>query len=63
MSAVDSYFQNIREQLTHIEQTQRALIEQAADWVSSALQNERFIYVFGSGHSHTMAERFFRGSS
>jgi len=59
MSAVDVYIQNIRTQLSHIEQTQRTSIDQAAEWVANALQKERFIYVFGSGHSHTLAEEVF----
>ena len=59
MSAVGSYFENIRRQLEQIESTQRANIESAAQWVAEALQAEKFIYVFGSGHSHTLAEEVF----
>lgn len=59
MSAVVSYFQNVRRQLEQIESTQRANFESAAQWVAEALQAEKFIYVFGSGHSHTLAEEVF----
>lgn len=59
MSALDNYFQTIQNQLAEIHCTQRASLEQAADWVASALMQEKFIYTFGSGHSHTLAEEMF----
>src|SRR5688500_7160191 len=59
MSVLDRYFQTIHGQLAQIERTQRANIEKGADWASQALQKEKFIYVFGSGHSHTLAEEVF----
>ncbi|MBA4150264.1 MAG: SIS domain-containing protein [Verrucomicrobia bacterium] len=59
MRALDEYLQFIHMQLSQIENTQRGNIEVAANWVSSALQQDKFIYVFGSGHSHTLAEEVF----
>jgi uncharacterized phosphosugar-binding protein len=58
-NAVDEYFRFVREQAAGIEKTQRDKIEIAAEWVSEALRQERFIYAFGSGHSHALAEEMF----
>jgi uncharacterized phosphosugar-binding protein len=59
MSAREDYFQIVQLQLNEIFSTQREKLSQAANWVSNALQNEKFIYTFGSGHSHTLAEEMF----
>lgn len=59
MRALEEYFQIVQKQLSEIVSTQREKLSQAADWVSNALQNEKFIYTFGSGHSHTLAEEMF----
>jgi uncharacterized phosphosugar-binding protein len=59
MSALEDYFQTVQNQLAEIRRTQSANLEQAADWVASALAQEKFIYTFGSGHSHTLAEEMF----
>ncbi|MDB6027815.1 MAG: hypothetical protein JWM68_4038 [Verrucomicrobiales bacterium] len=59
MSAHDNYFQIVQAQLAAIYQTQSGNIERAAESVATALRNERFIYTFGSGHSHTAAEETF----
>lgn len=58
-SSLDQYFDVVRAQLRAIEQTQRAGIELAAQWVAGALQQDHFIYAFGSGHSHALAEEVF----
>lgn len=59
MSALENYFQSVQTQLAEIHCTQSAILEHAADWVASALIQEKFIYTFGSGHSHTLAEEMF----
>ncbi len=59
MSAQDVYFQAVASQLAEIRATQQMAIEQASSWVAEALINDRFIYTFGSGHSHTLAEETF----
>jgi uncharacterized phosphosugar-binding protein len=59
MSALENYSQTVQNQLSEIHRNQRANLEQAADWVASALMQEKFIYTFGSGHSHTLAEEMF----
>jgi uncharacterized phosphosugar-binding protein len=58
-SGADQYFQIVREQLAAIQTSERQKIETAAQWVADALANDRFIYAFGSGHSHTLAEELF----
>lgn len=59
MSAFDSYLTAVRDQLDQTTSRQRPQIEQAASWVADALQAERFIYAFGTGHSHMVAEEIF----
>ena len=59
MSAKDAYFDVIQGQLSAIHRTQGVTIAEAAQWVATALQNDKFIYTFGSGHSHTLAEETF----
>lgn len=59
MSALESYFSIVQNQIAEIHRAQRANLEQAADWVASALMQGKFIYTFGSGHSHTLAEEMF----
>ncbi len=59
MSALDDYFQTVQSQIAEIHRTERARLEQAAEWVAAALIQEKFIYAFGSGHSHALAEEMF----
>jgi uncharacterized phosphosugar-binding protein len=59
MNAKDNYFDFLQTQLAEIRQTQRPSMDEAASWVAEALAAERFIYTFGSGHSHTIAEETF----
>src|SRR5437868_13470147 len=56
---MDEYFARVQEQLATITRTQRAQMDQAAQWVCETLMGERFIYAFGSGHSHALAEEVF----
>jgi uncharacterized phosphosugar-binding protein len=59
MPAFHIYLAQVREQFDCIATTQRAAIEQAAGWVADALGAGRFLFVFGSGHSHLLAEEVF----
>jgi uncharacterized phosphosugar-binding protein len=56
---MDEYFTRAQEQLATITRTQRAALDQAAQWVCETLMADHFIYAFGSGHSHTLAEELF----
>lgn len=59
MSAIEAYSRTVQSQLEAIDKTQRSHLERASAMVALTLQEERFIYVFGSGHSHTLAEEVF----
>lgn len=59
MKAMETYFEIVRGQLDAIFTQQRDALGRGADWVAETLLAERFVYVFGSGHSHTLAEEAF----
>jgi uncharacterized phosphosugar-binding protein len=59
MTAMNRYFEIVQDQLQKIRSTQWAKLEQAAEWVASALANDHWLYAFGTGHSHLLAEEVF----
>ena len=59
MNAYDKYYAAARGQLEKVFTTQREPIELAAAWLGDALANERWLYAFGTGHSHMLAEEIF----
>lgn len=59
MSAYDSYVRVIAEQSHRIATTQREVIELAGRWVAEALVRQRYLFAFGTGHSHMLAEEIF----
>lgn len=59
MSVYDQYVQETHRQLALVETGQRGAIEQAARWVAEALKGDRFLWAFGTGHSHMLAEEIF----
>src|SRR5438552_18763967 len=59
MNAYEKYYTLAREQLEMVFATQRAAIDQAAAWLGKALANDRWLYAFGTGHSHMLAEEIF----
>ncbi|MSU35883.1 MAG: sugar isomerase domain-containing protein [Pedosphaera sp.] len=59
MSAYDQFIAVVQHQLKNVETTQRPAIEQAAHWVAEALARDRFLWAFGTGHSHMVAEEIF----
>src|SRR5438445_13888310 len=59
MNAYEKYYAVAREQLEQVFATQRAAIDQAAAWLGEALANDRWLYAFGTGHSHMLAEDIF----
>ena len=59
MSAYDLFVQEVRRQMDLVIDSQRFAIEQAARWVSEALLKDRFLWAFGTGHSHMVAEEIF----
>jgi uncharacterized phosphosugar-binding protein len=59
MSAFDSFAAEVSRQLRLVETAQRPAIEKAAQLVADALQRDRFLWAFGTGHSHMLAEEIF----
>ncbi|MDB6058891.1 MAG: hypothetical protein JWO95_2735 [Verrucomicrobiales bacterium] len=56
---MDDYLKAAQAQLAAVTNTQRAAMDRAADWVHETLMKDRFLYAFGSGHSHALAEEVF----
>lgn len=59
MSAYDNYVRVVGEQTGRIATSQRAAIELAGQWLAEALARRRFLFAFGTGHSHMIAEEIF----
>ena len=59
MIAATAYLTLIQDTLSKVWASQGPVLEQASEWMASALMAERFVYVFGSGHSHLLAEEVF----
>lgn len=59
MSALERYHALVAEQLARVVATQAEAVAQAAGWLRDALRRDRFLYVFGTGHSHLLAEEVF----
>ncbi len=59
MNAIDHYFAIIRDQMDQAIASQRPTLEAAATLVADALAADRFLYAFGTGHSHMLAEEIF----
>lgn len=53
------YFQIVQDQLAQIRNLQWAKLETAADWLGQALAEDHWLYAFGTGHSHMLAEEIF----
>ena len=59
MNSATLYFETILDQLGQIRATQGPAIERAAEMFAESLMEGRRIYLFGSGHSHMLAEELF----
>lgn len=59
MSAFDTYLEQVRTQIDRITTRQRPGIETAAEWIADAFAAGRYLFVFGTGHSHLLAEEVF----
>ena len=53
------YIENIKNVIAQIEETCEENIEKTAAALSSALIDNRRIYLFGTGHSHMLSEELF----
>lgn len=59
MNAIDHYSAVVRSQMDTALQSQRDTLEKAASRIAAALAADRFLYAFGTGHSHMLAEEIF----
>lgn len=59
MSAVDRYYEILMSQMAEVRKTQWEKIRTGALWLGQALANDGWLYAFGTGHSHALAEEVF----
>jgi uncharacterized phosphosugar-binding protein len=57
--AMDRYYDALLGQIQQVRETQWDKIQQAAEWLGAALAGGRWLYAFGTGHSHALAEEIF----
>lgn len=56
---IDRYFEESERQLRAVYETQRTKLDLAAQWLGEALATDHWLYAFGTGHSHMLAEEIF----
>lgn len=59
MNLTRQYYEAVCRQLSQIAQTQEEAVQRAAEYFAQTLSGGGWIYLFGSGHSHMMAEELF----
>lgn len=59
MSAYDQFVSVARSQFDKVAETQRTAITTAGEWLAESLIKGGFLYAFGTGHSHMVAEEIF----
>jgi uncharacterized phosphosugar-binding protein len=59
MNAMDRYYELLMLQMEKVRRTQWDKIETAARWLGQSLANDGWLYAFGTGHSHALAEEIF----
>lgn len=59
MKKTAAYLQNIQQLITRVLETQMEAIEAAGSMVAETVMAEGFVYTFGTGHSHMLAEELF----
>jgi uncharacterized phosphosugar-binding protein len=58
-TAMDRFYAITLGQLEKLRATQWNAISQAGEWVGTALAKDHWLYAFGTGHSHLLAEEIF----
>ena len=53
------YITNIQNLINHVLETQMDIIDEAGAIVAETIMSNGFVYAFGTGHSHMMAEELF----
>ena len=59
MSAYEDYLATVQRQIDEVARSQKSAIETTSRWVAEALVRKRYLFVFGTGHSHMLAEELF----
>jgi len=59
MRKTHQYISNIQDLINRVLETQMDKIDEAGAIVADSLMDNGFVYVFGTGHSHMMAEELF----
>ena len=59
MSLANAYLQSVVDQIRQIETSQMEAVGKAGEFLSEALCAGKWLYVFGTGHSHMIAEELF----
>ena len=59
MNAMDRYYDLLMGQMEKIRRTQWEKIDTAAGWLGESFSNGGWLYAFGTGHSHALAEEIF----
>ena len=59
MNAMDRYYDLLMGQMENVHRTQWQKILLAAQWLGEAFVKDRWLYAFGTGHSHALAEEIF----
>ena len=59
MSIADDYIDRVRELLEQVRQSQSQALEQAAELIARSLAAGGVLHLFGTGHSHMIAEEVF----
>ncbi|MEW6201737.1 MAG: SIS domain-containing protein [bacterium] len=56
---IDEYYEKVSGMLDRIIHTQREAILRAADIITDSLRRDGILHIFGSGHSHILAEEIY----
>jgi uncharacterized phosphosugar-binding protein len=59
MKAMERYYGILLGQMRAIREREWPKIAEAGEWLGEALAQDRFLYAFGTGHSHLLAEEIF----
>lgn len=59
MNNIELYIGKIEQLINEIKQNELSNIHLAAELISNSIANNGWLYVFGTGHSHMVAEEFF----
>jgi uncharacterized phosphosugar-binding protein len=59
MTTIEQYIQEVERLISAVKDTQADAIEAAAALCADALASDQFLFTFGTGHSHMLAEEIF----